>query len=105
VQEPRLILADEPVASLDPATAERVLALLHGVCKADGLTAVVSLHQLDFARRFADRIVGLAGGRVVFDGRPEALGQREVALIYGGAPPAREDAALPDHQETMEYAT
>jgi phosphonate transport system ATP-binding protein len=105
VQEPRLILADEPVASLDPATAERVLALLHGVCKADGLTAVVSLHQLDFARRFADRIVGLAGGTLVFDGRPEALGPREVALIYRGAPPAREDAALPDHQETMEYAT
>jgi phosphonate transport system ATP-binding protein len=54
VQQPRLILADEPVASLDPATAERVLTLLHGICRADGLTAVVSLHQLDFARRFGE---------------------------------------------------
>ena len=60
VQQPRLILADEPVASLDPATAERVLTLLHGICRADGLTAVVSLHQLDFARRFGERIIGLA---------------------------------------------
>jgi phosphonate transport system ATP-binding protein len=70
VQEPTLLLADEPVASLDPATAERVLDLLHGICKADGLTAVVSLHQLGFARAYADRIVALARGEVVFDGPP-----------------------------------
>ena len=73
VQQPRLILADEPVASLDPATAERVLTLLHGICRADGLTAVVSLHQLDFARRFGERIIGLAAGRIVFDGPPDRL--------------------------------
>lgn len=87
VQRPALVLADEPVASLDPATAERALGLLHGICKQDGLTAIVSLHQLDFARRFADRIVALAGGRVVFDGPPAALGEAEVARIYGDAPP------------------
>jgi phosphonate transport system ATP-binding protein len=88
VQSPRLILADEPVASLDPATAERVLGLLHTICKQDALTAVVSLHQLEFARRFADRIIALARGRVVFDGPPEALGEAEIHDIYGGAPPA-----------------
>ncbi|MBP0464742.1 phosphonate ABC transporter ATP-binding protein [Roseomonas sp. PWR1] len=87
VQQPRLILADEPVASLDPATAERVLSLLAAICREDGLTAIVSLHQLDFARRFADRIVALAQGRVVFDGPPAALDAAAVARIYGAAPP------------------
>jgi phosphonate transport system ATP-binding protein len=95
VQQPRLMLADEPVASLDPATAERVLELLHGICRADGLTAVVSLHQLDLARRFADRIIGLAGGAVVFDGPPAALDAAAAARIYGpqaaSPEPARED--------------
>jgi phosphonate transport system ATP-binding protein len=83
VQQPRLILADEPVASLDPATAERVLTLLHGICRADGLTAVVSLHQLDFARRFGERIIGLAAGRVVFDGPPDRLDDASAAHLYG----------------------
>ncbi|MCU0888542.1 MAG: phosphonate ABC transporter ATP-binding protein [Rubritepida sp.] len=83
VQRPRLILADEPVASLDPATALRVMELLHGICRADGLTAIVSLHQVDLARRFGERIVGLAAGRVVFDGPPEALDEAAIARIYG----------------------
>lgn len=83
VQNPDLILADEPVASLDPTTADKVLGLLHGICTEDGLTAIVSLHQLDFARRYADRIVGLARGRVVFDGPPRALGANEIRAIYG----------------------
>ena len=83
VQQPSLVLADEPVASLDPASADRVLSLLHGICKSDGITAIVSLHQLDFARRYADRIVALAQGGIVFDGPPNKLGQAEVAKIYG----------------------
>jgi phosphonate transport system ATP-binding protein len=86
VQQPRLMLADEPVASLDPATAERVLALLHGICRADGLTAVVSLHQVELARRFGERIIGLAAGAVVFDGPPDALDAAAIARIYGHAP-------------------
>jgi phosphonate transport system ATP-binding protein len=93
VQSPRLILADEPVASLDPKSAERVLGLLHRICKDDGLTAIVSLHQLEFARRFADRIVALAGGAVVFDGPPGALGAREVERIYAGAASAPPETA------------
>lgn len=92
-QQPRLILADEPVASLDPATAERVLGLLHGICRADGLTAVVSLHQLDFARRFGERIIGLAGGRIVFDGPPERLDDATAAQLYGAA---HRGASLPE---------
>jgi phosphonate transport system ATP-binding protein len=88
VQEPALILADEPVASLDPATADRVLGLLHSICKADRIAAIVSLHQLEFARRYADRIVGLANGEIVFDGPSSRLGNSEVKRIYGEIPTA-----------------
>jgi len=83
VQQPSLILADEPVASLDPASADRVLSLLHGICKSDGITAIVSLHQLEFAKRYADRIVALAQGAIVFDGPPKKLSQIDIANIYG----------------------
>ncbi|MBY0533011.1 MAG: phosphonate ABC transporter ATP-binding protein [Xanthobacteraceae bacterium] len=106
VQKPSLVLADEPVASLDPATADRVLGLLHSICKADAIAAVVSLHQLDFARRYADRIIGLAGGRVVFDGPPSQLGRKEVVSIYRDiAPNAVEQHDEPEfHPKTGTYA-
>ena len=92
-QQPQIVLADEPVASLDPATAERVLADLHRICREDGITAVVSLHQVELARRFADRIVGLSAGRVVFDGPAAALTGPAAARIYGSAPPRSAVAA------------
>ena len=82
-QEPRALLADEPIASLDPASAGRVLDLLRGIRDEDGLPVVVSLHQVQHARAVADRIVGLDGGRVVFDGPPERLTPDVVAAIYG----------------------
>jgi len=85
-QEPSLILADEPVASLDPATAERVLSDLHRICAEDGITAVVSLHQVEFARRFADEIIGLSAGRVVFRGTPKTLAPDALNAIYGQSP-------------------
>jgi phosphonate transport system ATP-binding protein len=81
-QTPRLILADEPVASLDPAIGAAVLADLHRICREDGITAVVSLHQIEFARRFADRIVALRSGRVVFDGQPSQLSRAIIDDIY-----------------------
>lgn len=91
VQAPRILLADEPVASLDPATAEHLLALMRDICKSDGLTAVVSLHQVAFARAFADRIVGLAGGAVIFDGAPSALTDEVTARMYGAPPSGPRD--------------
>jgi phosphonate transport system ATP-binding protein len=94
LQEPRLMLADEPVASLDPTTAERVLRLLHDICKADGLTAVVSLHQVALAREFADRIVGLRDGHIIFDGAPQALDRESERALYAGKPSAGDD---PEH--------
>ncbi len=82
IQQPRLMLADEPVASLDPVTAENVLTLLHDICKSDCLTAVVSLHQIEFAKKFADRIVGLNHGRVVFDGKSDTLTDDDLQRLY-----------------------
>jgi phosphonate transport system ATP-binding protein len=84
-QQPKLLLADEPIASLDPATSEHLLGLLHGICRNDGLTVIVSLHQVDFARRFADRIVGLKAGAVVFDGTAEQLSDDLAQSLYAHA--------------------
>jgi phosphonate transport system ATP-binding protein len=89
-QEPRLILADEPVASLDPESATQVLALLHDICKSDRIAAVVSLHQLDLGLGFADRLIGVAQGRIVFDGSTGALTESDYRRIYGEAPAAHD---------------
>lgn len=89
VQRPTLVLADEPVASLDPATGGQVLDLLRTVCRQDGLTALVSLHQVDLTRRVADRVVALAHGRVVFDGPPGDLSGDVETDIYLHQPSRR----------------
>ncbi len=89
IQRPRTILADEPVASLDPATALRILELIDRVCREDGIKAIVSLHQIELARRFADRIIGLSGGRVVFDGPAAALDRGTMQRIYAAPSPDR----------------
>lgn len=82
-QEPRLILADEPVASLDPATSRRVLGQLKAICEEDRIPAIVSLHQIELARDFAHRIVGLRDGRVIFDSSPSDLEDSVLNRIYG----------------------
>jgi phosphonate transport system ATP-binding protein len=95
-QKPRLILADEPVASLDPQTSRKVLQYLHDASRELGITVLCNLHQVDYAREFADRIVGLAQGRVVFDGAPQAMGPEDIDRIYTPQPAAdRKDAAGP----------
>jgi phosphonate transport system ATP-binding protein len=107
VQQPRLLLADEPIASLDPNTSLRLLQSLHDICKSDGLTAVVSLHQVDFARQFADRIIGLKQGTVVFDGPPQALSERQVKDLYQyqtsteASPPSAIQGLAPFQQSSL----
>jgi phosphonate transport system ATP-binding protein len=86
-QRPQVILADEPVASLDPKTSRLVLQYLRTACRELGITVVCNLHQVDYAREFGDRIVGLAGGKLVFDGRGDALHESHLNLIYAGADP------------------
>jgi len=101
-QQPRLLLADEPVASLDPATAERVLELLQGICRESGISAVVSLHQVELARRFADRVLGVRAGRIVFDGPPSALDDRALHAVYGTeGEPARNEPPAASRERTV----
>jgi phosphonate transport system ATP-binding protein len=83
MQDAELILADEPVASLDPRNAARVLEALATISREDGLTVLCNLHSLDVARTYCDRIVGMAAGRVVFDGPPASLSASRVREIYG----------------------
>ena len=85
VQEPRVILADEPMASLDPALSESVLALLQRISDEDGITVVTSLHVLDLARRYSRRVIGLRNGRVAYDGSPEALTEAAAQRIFADA--------------------
>ncbi|MGO2750434.1 MAG: phosphonate ABC transporter ATP-binding protein [Pseudoclavibacter sp.] len=83
MQRPDILLADEPVASLDPESSEQVMRLIREIAAADGLTVVCSLHQVDLAISWADRIVGLRHGAVVLDTPVEGLTKAEVMEIYG----------------------
>ena len=84
VQEPKILLADEPMASLDPALADSVMTLLRSVNEDDGITVVTSLHVLDLARRYGRRVVGLRAGALAYDGPPTGLGEAEAAAIFTG---------------------
>ncbi len=81
-QQPQVILADEPVASLDPKTARSVLQYLREATRELGIAVVCNLHQVDYAREFSDRVVGLSQGRMVFDGTPDALDEAALNAIY-----------------------
>ncbi len=81
--DPSLILADEPVASLDPAASAEIAALLVSEARRRGATLLCSLHQVDLARAIADRVIALSGGRIVFDGPPSRLRDADLAQIYG----------------------
>ncbi len=82
-QGPEIILADEPVASLDPETAVVVLNYLRDINRADGITVICSIHHLELAKRYADRIVALRQGQVVYDGSPTELDETAYRRIYG----------------------
>lgn len=83
-QKPKVILADEPVASLDPATSSEILDILRTICQQDGVTVLTSLHQVELAMQFADRVIGIKQGRVVFDDSPVNLvkQQGQIEHIY-----------------------
>jgi len=83
VQEPRLLLADEPIASLDPMNAKLVMDALSRINREDGMTVICNLHTLDTARRYCDRIIGMREGRIVFDGSADALTRERAREIYG----------------------
>jgi phosphonate transport system ATP-binding protein len=83
-QAPKALLADEPVASLDPEAAEDIMRLLRRLATEDGLAVMCVLHQPDLAMRYADRIMGLRQGRVMFVEPPSAIGPRDIAALYEG---------------------
>lgn len=82
-QKPQLILADEPIASLDPASSEVIMDYLHGISREDGITCIVNLHQVSVARKYATRIIGIHKGAKVFDGAPSELTDVQINAIYG----------------------
>ncbi|HEX2915920.1 MAG TPA: phosphonate ABC transporter ATP-binding protein [Chloroflexia bacterium] len=81
-QEPSIMLADEPVASLDPETSIVVLDILKRINREDGITTIVNLHQLDLAREYADRVIGFKAGKLVFDGSPEEVTREVYERVY-----------------------
>jgi phosphonate transport system ATP-binding protein len=83
VQGAQAVLADEPVASLDPVAARRVMALLQDLNRSDGLTVLVTLHQVDYALRYCPRILALKAGRIVYDGPGAGLDRTALVDIYG----------------------
>ena len=104
VQEPDMILADEPIASLDPRNTRIVMDALLRINKHFGITVICNLHSLDLARSYCDRLIGMASGRIVFDGAPSALTEHIARELYdleaneaGGLTPAGElaDSTIP----------
>ncbi|TGA96037.1 phosphonate ABC transporter ATP-binding protein [Sporolactobacillus shoreae] len=83
VQEPRMLLADEPIASLDPSSSKTIMDHLRHISTSLGITVLVNLHQLDIALNYADRIIGVSQGKVVFDGLPSELTDETIRTIYG----------------------
>ncbi|MGH6661897.1 MAG: phosphonate ABC transporter ATP-binding protein [Rhodospirillales bacterium] len=84
MQEPDLLLADEPTSSLDPKTSVEIMELMVALAGRANIPVIVNIHQVALAKRFADRIVGMSGGRIVFDGPPDELTDGHLKTIYGG---------------------
>lgn len=76
-------MIDEPTAALDPRTARQVMRLICDICNEHKLPAIINIHDVNLAKQFVDRIIGLKAGEVVFDGKPEELGHDALTRIYG----------------------
>ena len=84
MQHPKLLLADEPTSSLDPKTSVEIMTLIRDLGTAKNIPIIVNMHDVELAKRFADRIVGMSGGVVVYDGAPAGLTDGHLKSIYGG---------------------
>ena len=93
-QEARIVLADEPVASLDPATSQEILDELRKINRTMGKTVIVNIHSIALARQYSDRILALQDGRLVFDGTPEELTQDVLQMVYKGNSFLNEEGAV-----------
>lgn len=99
MQDPKIILADEPIASLDPMNAQIVMDALRRIHEEDGRTVIANLHTLDTARRYCDRVIGMRDGKIVFDGLPEQLTTDMAREIYGA------DASFSEATTSTEIGT
>ena len=84
LQRPKLLLADEPTSSLDPKTSVEIMGLMRDLGREHGIPVIVNMHDVELAKRFADRIVGMSGGRIVYDGPADGLSDDVLKTIYGG---------------------
>jgi len=84
MQEPKLLLADEPTSSLDPKTSLEIMQLIRDLCRSRSIPVMINMHDVGLARRFADRIIGICGGSVVYDGDAAGLSDDRLRIIYGG---------------------
>lgn len=84
MQSPQVLLADEPTSSLDPKTSVEIMTLLREQGRARGIPVIVNIHDVELARRYADRLVGMSGGSVVYDGDAAGLSDAKLKQIYGG---------------------
>jgi len=100
MQRPEIVLADEPIASLDPLNADVVMDALRTINREDGITVLCNLHAIEIAGRYCDRIIGMHAGRVVFDGPPSRLTEAAQDAIYGRSPrTSRDPRALAPERE------
>jgi phosphonate transport system ATP-binding protein len=84
MQEPKLLLADEPTSSLDPKTSVEIMNLIRDLCRNRNIPVMINMHDVELAKRFADRIIGMSEGSVVYDGAPSGLSDEQLKTIYGG---------------------
>lgn len=82
LQDPQLLLGDEPVASLDPSTSEKIFALLKRIHEERNLLSIINVHDVHLAKQFATRIIGLREGKLIFDGKPEDVDEQQFSIIY-----------------------
>ncbi|NOU63631.1 phosphonate ABC transporter ATP-binding protein [Paenibacillus sp. LMG 31461] len=94
VQEPKLMLCDEPIASLDPNASRVIMDHLRNISSTMGITIIVNLHQVEVALKYSDRIIGVNKGEIVYDGPPSSIKHQQLSMIYG--------AELEEHADKME---
>lgn len=85
IQKPKLVLCDEPIASLDPSSSKVIMDHLKSINQKMGITCILNLHQVDVAKKYSDRIIGINSGKIVFNGKPAELTKEKVHTIYGSS--------------------
>lgn len=83
VQNPKLLLCDEPIASLDPNASKTIMEHLRSICSTMGITVIINLHQVEVALKYSDRIIGVNKGSIVYDGTPSGIKNEQLRKIYG----------------------